>query len=133
MAEPKPLPVVDPESAPFWEACSERRLLIQRCGACGAAVFYPRAICPACHADQLGWEETSGQGEIYSYTISRRPAGPGWSDEVPYAVVLVDLVEGVRMLGALRTDDLDAVRIGMDVTVDFEDRDGVMMPCWRPA
>jgi uncharacterized protein len=135
VAEPtKPVPVVDAESAPFWDACREHRLLIQRCSSCDAAVFYPRAICPECHADALRWQEASGLGTVYSWTISRRAAGPAWADDVPYAVVLVDLDEGCRMLSNLLIDDPEKVRIGMEVKVAFEAvTDGVVVPRWRPA
>jgi uncharacterized OB-fold protein len=131
---PKPVPVVDAESAPFWEACREHRLLVQRCGACGAAVFFPRAICPECHADALGWEQASGRGTVYSFTVSHRPASPAWADDVPYAVAIVELDEGCRMLGDIVTDDVDAVHIGMAVEVVFDAvADDVVVPRWRPA
>ena len=44
----KPLPVVDPESAPYWAALKERRLILERCRDCGRHPFYPRALCPHC-------------------------------------------------------------------------------------
>jgi uncharacterized OB-fold protein len=129
--EAKPQPVEDDESAPFWAACREGRLLLQRCGACGKAVFYPRSICPHCHADALGPETGSGRGTIHSWTVSRRPAGPGWADEVPYVVALVDLEEGPRLLGVVEVDDPDEVRTGLAVEADFRGDDGPTALRWR--
>jgi uncharacterized OB-fold protein len=116
----RPLPVIDADTAPFWAAARERKLLLQRCRSCGEHVFYPRSICPHCHQLELDWVEVSGRGRIYSYTVARRPAGPAFVDEVPYVLVLVDLDEGPRMLSNLRVSDVDSVRIGQRVQADFE-------------
>ena len=129
----RPLPAVDDESRPYWDAAREHRLLIQRCGACGKYVFYPRAVCPHCHDATLEWVEASGRGTIHSFTVARHPAGPAFADRVPYVVVLVELEEGVRMLGNLVGGDVDSVRVGQAVRVAFEDAGEVTLPVWEPA
>ncbi|SFE34328.1 Zn-ribbon domain-containing OB-fold protein [Blastococcus tunisiensis] len=130
----RPLPVVDADSAPFWAALRDRRLMVQWCGTCDRHVFYPRALCPHCHAELAEWVECSGSGTIHSYTVARRPAGPAFAADVPYVVVLVDLDEGVRMLSNLVTDDVDSVRIGARVAVRFEDvTDEITLPLFEPA
>ena len=129
MAE-RPLPAIDDESRPYWEAAREHRLVVQRCGACGKHVFYARALCPHCHAEGLEWVEASGRGTVHSFTVARRPAGPWFADRVPYVVALVDLDEGVRMLGSLRVEP-DAARVGQRVRVGFEAAsDDVTLPVW---
>ena len=117
----KPLPVINAESRPFWEGCKARKLMLQRCGDCGGWVYYPRALCPACHSDRLAWEQASGEGIIHSYTVCHRPAGPAFAGDVPYVVALIDLAEGPRMITTLVTGDPDSVRIGQAVRVVFED------------
>ena len=130
----RPLPVADSDSAPFWAALREGRLELQRCGGCGRYVFYPRALCSHCHSDALEWVPASGTGTVYSYTVARRPAGPAFAADVPYVLVLVDLDEGVRMLTRLLTADVDSVRIGARVVVDFEVvTDEVTLPAFRLA
>ena len=57
-------PPVFPLSEPFWEATRQRRLLVQRCEGCDAAVWYPRERCPHCLSDRLTWQESSGIGEV---------------------------------------------------------------------
>jgi uncharacterized OB-fold protein len=130
----RPLPVLDDDSRPFWAAVRDRSLRVQRCLECRRYVFYPRALCPHCHADRLEWAECSGRGTIYSYTVARRPAGPAFAADVPYVVVLVDLDEGVRLLSNLVTADVESVRIGARVVVRFEDvTDEVTLPLFELA
>ena len=129
MAYEKPLPVMNEESRPFWEGCKQHRLLLQHCADCGAYVYYPRALCPACRSERLSWEPVSGAGTIYSYTVCHRPAGPAFKEDLPYVVALIDLQEGPRMLSNIVTDDPGAVRIGQAVRVTFEDvTDEITLP-----
>jgi uncharacterized OB-fold protein len=131
MAE-RPLPAIDDESRPFWDAAREGRLAIQRCVGCGQYVFYPRATCPHCYEAELEWVDASGRGEIHSFTVAHRPAGGWFADKVPYVVALVELDEGVRMLGGLRVDDIASVRVGARVRVAFEQaNDEVTIPVWE--
>ena len=75
MSIEKPLPVIDHDSAPYWEATREGRLDIPLCGDCGKHHFYPRSICPYCHSDNLRFNTVSGRGKVHTFTIARRPAG----------------------------------------------------------
>ena len=119
MSIEKPLPVIDHDSAPYWEAAREGRLDIPLCGDCGKHHFYPRAICPYCHSDNLKFDTVSGRGEVHTFTIARRPAGPAFDDDVPYVVALIELEEGPRMMSRIQTDDPEKVRIGAKVEVTF--------------
>lgn len=122
-------PVLDGDSAPFWEAAREQRLRLQRCEDCGAYVYYPRGLCPQCHSTRLSWHDLSGKGRIYSFTVSRRPAAPELEARVPYVVALVDLEEGPRMLAGIQTHDVESVKCDQAVSVSFEDvGEGVMLP-----
>jgi len=130
----KPLPIVDGDSRKYWEACRENKLLIQRCEDCGKHIFYPRALCPHCHSDRVQWVEASGRGKVYSYTINRRPAFPGFAGETPYVVALVELEEGVRMISNVIGVEIGDVRIDMPVEVVFEKAtDEFTLPKFRPV
>lgn len=130
----KPLPVIDGDSRPFWEGCKEGKLMIQRCDDCGKHIFYPRIICPHCFSDRVQWVESKGTGTVYSYTIARRPGGPGFVDDVPYVIALIDLDEGVRMMSTITDVDVDSVRIGQRVKVWFDKvTDEVTLPKFRLA
>lgn len=128
----KPLPVIDPGSAPFWEAARNHRLSIPRCQDCGEYHFYPRELCPHCHSDNLEWRDVSGKGTIYTFTIARRPAGPAYADDVPYIIALIDLAEGPRMMTNVIAPDVEAVRIGDAVEVTYDDvTDEVTLPKFK--
>ncbi len=125
----KPLPVIDAETRPFWEAAKAHKFVLQQCAGCGKFVYYPRAICPHCHGDQLEWKEASGEGTIHTFTVARRPAGPAFKEDVPYVIALIDLKEGPRMLSNIVTDDVDSVKIGQQVRVVYDDvTDEVTLP-----
>lgn len=130
----KPLPVIDPDSAPFWNAAREHRLLIKHCNDCNRSHFYPRELCPHCHSDALAWTEAKGTGVVYSFTVARRPAGPAFKPETPYVVALVDLDEGVRMMTNIVGMPADSVRIGLRVQVSYDDvTDDVTLPKFSPC
>lgn len=128
MADPltKPHPVIDPGTAPYWSALLEGRLILKSCKSCGRAHFYPRELCPHCFSDDLTWVEATGQGEIYSYTVCHRPAGPAFADDTPYVVAVVALEEGPRMMTRI-SGRRDGVRIGAPVKVRFERQDADLM------
>jgi uncharacterized OB-fold protein len=130
----KPLPVSDPGTETFWSEARAARLTIPRCLDCGRHHFYPRALCPHCHSDRLEWSQVSGRGTIHSYTIVRRAPGPAFAADVPYAVVLIDLAEGPRMLSNLVGAKVDTIRIGDTVEVVFDAvTDEVTLPSFRPV
>ena len=117
----KPLPAIDVESAPFWQAARAHRLAIMQCRLCDRHFFYPRQLCPHCHSPVVGWSDASGRGTIYSFTVARRPAGAAFKPDVPYVVALVELEEGPRLMTNIVTTDVDSIRIGQKVTAVFDD------------
>lgn len=116
----KPLPVVDNDSSVFWENCKQERLVLQECQDCSKFYFYPRILCPHCMSSNVEWKEVSGSGKIYSFTIARRPAGPAFKEDLPYAVGLIELDEGPRMMSNIINIPVDDIRCDMPVKVKFE-------------
>jgi len=102
-----PGPIETPLTEPFWQAAAEGRLMIQHCGHCKSAVFYPRAICPQCWSDALEWQEASGRGRLKSFSEIWKPGHPGWIQVTPYLVGLVELEEGPTMLSHILADNND--------------------------
>jgi hypothetical protein len=113
-------PAVTEETAAFWAAAAEGRLVVERCAACGAAMFPPRGMCRMCRGREMLAAEVTGPGRVYSYTVNYQRWLPGL--EVPYAIVLVEFDEfpGVRVTGRLRGCPPEAAAIGMTVEVGFE-------------
>ncbi|RMF85370.1 MAG: Zn-ribbon domain-containing OB-fold protein [Nitrospinota bacterium] len=130
----KPLPVVDEESRPYWEACKRHELVIQRCKDCGTFRFYPRALCGECLSGNTEWVRASGKGTVYTFTVTYQNRGAGFRDELPYILAYVELEEGVRMLTNIVDCPPEKVRIGMPVEVTFEDvTEEITLPKFRPA
>lgn len=116
-----------PETEPFWAAAAEGRLVIQRCIPCDKVFYYPRSHCPFCLSDNVEWEETTGEGTIYSYSVARRVP-------VPYAIAYVELAEGPIVLSNIVDADLNALSIGQPVRLTFKTSvEGVAVPMFTPA
>ena len=128
MTRPIPAPVTNVETQPFWDAAKEGKFLIKRCEACQKAHWYPRAICPHCHSPKTVWEESSGEGVIYTYSVMHRsPTGP-------YAIGYVTLDEGPAVLTNFVGAAPDGLSIGMRVKVRFQDTEGgPPVPVFAPA
>jgi uncharacterized OB-fold protein len=89
---------------PFREGLARGELLIQTCNACAAKQMYPRHRCTTCQSDDLGFEPASGSGVLHSYTVVRAVPPRGFEDDVPYALGVVKLDEGVQLLARLHPD-----------------------------
>jgi uncharacterized OB-fold protein len=109
--------VSDPTTEAYWKACSEHRLIVQRCKSCGHHQFYPRPFCLACQGE-VEWVEASGKATIYSLTTIRLPVLPELPP--PYLVAVVELAEGPRLLTNIEGTD---AKIGQAVTVAWRHRD----------
>jgi uncharacterized OB-fold protein len=130
----KPAPTPTPDTATYWEGTASGELRLQRCSACGAAYFYPRSSCPTCGSTEVTWFTSSGRARLYTYVISHR-AAPGFEDQVPYAIAVVELDEGPRMLSNIVGVDNtpESLVLDMPLEVDFEPRGDQMVPVFRPA
>lgn len=127
-----PGPTVTELTRPFWENAAEGKLTLQRCGACGSAVFYPRALCPHCWADALAWETASGGGRLKSYSTIWKPGHPGWIPVTPYHVGLVEMDEGPTMLSHILSDaEGDPIAVGDRVWFAPARIGGRVLPCFR--
>jgi uncharacterized OB-fold protein len=129
---PRPRPVVNRDNAGFWEGVEQHRLLIQRCTACATLRFPWLPGCSHCGGPDWDTVEASGEGTVYSYVVMHHPPFPAF--DPPYAVVLVELAEGVRMISNVVGTPYDKVRIGMPVRLVFRTFDGdLTLPVFRAA
>jgi uncharacterized protein len=130
----RPEPPVSEVSEPFWDATRSGRLVLQWCATCDRAVFYPRAVCPRCLGDRLEWRPSPGTGRVYAVTVEHRPQDPRLASRAPYAVALVDLDDGARMLTNIVGCDPASVTVGMPVAVTWEPlSDGRQLPVFTPT
>ena len=136
------LPDEDAHSAPFWEACRDRRLTIQQCGSCERLRFPPRPMCPHCNSLDHTWVDASGTGTIWSWVVVHPPVLPAYNEFAPYPVAVIQLDEDptLRMVGnvvaepgaAINSVDPAGFAIGMPVRVAFEDVGESTLPRWIP-
>jgi uncharacterized OB-fold protein len=117
----KPLPHLDEENRPWWEALKRHELYLQRCRDCGALRYYPRALCPECLSSRTEWIRSKGTGKVYTFTITYQNATAGFRDALPYVLAYVELDEGLKMLTNIVDCRPEQVRIGMPVAVVFDD------------
>lgn len=117
--KPRPAPVPDHDSAPYWQALHDGKLLVQRCQDCHEAQLYPRDRCLACRGP-VAWEEASGRGTVYSFTVIRQNYVRPFRDLIPYVVGLIELEEGPRIMSNVIDCDPDDVQVGMAVRATFE-------------
>jgi uncharacterized OB-fold protein len=128
----------------FAETANGPRLLGSRCAGCSAC-FFPRSpACrnPKCADKRIEDVELSPRGTLWTYTVQYyKPPPPARFDDpfTPYGVGLVDLPEGIRIMGMISSDDPDSLKIGQEMELVIEtlyhDDDGseVLTWKWRPV
>ena len=125
-------PVISQDTAFFWEGTTAGELRVQRCPSCGTLRHPPGPMCPACGDEKPDYVVASGRGTVFSYVVHHLPPVPGKT--LPFVVALVELEEGVRMLGELVDVDPSTVTVGMPVRIALTRIDDELtMPNWRPA
>ena len=131
----KPYPVPTPDSRPFWNGLAEQKILLKHCRDCDCVFHYPRVTCPNCLSSDLDWKQASGQGTLYTYTISRRPTHPLFADEVPQFMAVVELEEGPRITSTLLNVPENNIQIGMALTPVFEhnEKEKITLLRFQPA
>ena len=112
---PKFVPEPEGLNADFYQRLAAGTLSFQRCAGCGAFRHPPRHLCAACGSSQAEWMASSGRGRIFSWTVTHRPIDPGWAHELPYATLVVEMDEGVRVVGALRGLPLQDLALDLPV------------------
>jgi uncharacterized OB-fold protein len=135
MTYSKPLPVLDPESRPFWEACKQHKLRFQRCRACSHPRLPATSFCPKCQSPEFDWVDASGRGKVFSWIVVRHPVPRDvYAQDVPYVVALVQLEEGPRLPTNIVGCAPEAVTAYMPVQVTFRDvTPEITLPVFEPA
>jgi uncharacterized OB-fold protein len=127
------LPRLTDENRHFWTGGADGELRFLRCRSCGWWLHPPSPICPNCLSRDLGPEAVSGRATVHTFTVNHQPWYPGL--DPPYVVAIVELPEqgGLRLTTNILGCPPDAVRVGMDVRVCFEQYDDVWLPFFEPA
>ncbi len=125
------LPAVEGDSAFFWTAGAQGRLLICRCLSCEHYIHPPLPRCPSC-AGAVAPHPVSGKARVASYTINRQQWVQGLA--VPYVFAAVELEEQPELyvLTNVTRCPVEDVYIGMPVEVCFEQQEEVFLPLFQP-
>jgi uncharacterized protein len=120
---------------PYWENANAGRLVAQRCRACSHFLgIRGDLLCPVCGSESLEWQQLSGRARLHSFTIARQTTTRGFEDEIPYVVVLAEVVEQegllvlTNLIGDARNEEL---LLGAPLIVDFELRGDQRIPQFR--
>jgi uncharacterized protein len=128
----RPWPAINSDTEYFWEGVRLGELRVQRCESCAALTHPPRPRCPHCGSFDLGYQVVPGTGTVYSWVVFRHPLAPPYTE--PYAVALVELETGNRIVAQLTGLPLGEIRIGLPVTAEFtEVEPGLTLPVFRPV
>ncbi|GAB7102892.1 bifunctional MaoC family dehydratase N-terminal/OB-fold nucleic acid binding domain-containing protein [Streptomyces phaeofaciens JCM 4814] len=128
--ERRPRPVVNRDNAGFWEGVRDHRLLLQRCADCAGLRFPWLPGCADCGCPDWDTVDACGEGTVFSYVVLHHPPFPAF--EPPYAIGLVELAEGVRMVSNVVGVPYDKVRIGMPVRLEFRRYDDeLVLPVFK--
>jgi uncharacterized OB-fold protein len=117
------MPHVRAETRAYWEGCARGELSAQRCNECGRLRFPPQPMCPSCRSMQREWVPISGAGAIYSFSVvtgeGAEPQLPG-ARGLPFAIAVIELDDGIRMVTDFDTEEIEKLTIGARVEVFFE-------------
>jgi uncharacterized OB-fold protein len=120
-------PDTNPETKPYWDACNEGKLMIQKCLDTGKHYYHPRSLSPFTLSNRTEWVQASGKGKIYTFSVMER-ANP------PFTIAYVTLEEGTTMLTNIVDCDFSKLKIGQDVKVTFiASEEGQKLPFFTPV
>jgi uncharacterized OB-fold protein len=130
----KPVPFKTSWNEAFWEGTKQHQFLIERCANCDTPRFPPKPVCSKCWSTETKRVPAAGTGTVYTFTVQYRAGMPAFTNDVPYAIVLVELDEGVRVMSNMVNVDAEQVHIGMPVKLVWDDTDPeVTMYKFEPA
>lgn len=106
--------------AAFYAHCARGELHFQRCEQCAGWRHPPRPMCPLCHSGRWEWLAATGRGRLHSWTIVHQAFHPAFAPDVPYAILLGEMKEGVRLIARLSKRDAPNVRLALDLPLQVE-------------
>ncbi len=119
--QPRPSPALQGVTGEFYGFCKEHELRFQRCSGCARWRHVPRELCAGCGSWDWEWVASSGRGTVFTWTVVTRALHPAFTDDAPYAPVVVEMEEGVRLLSTVVDCPPEELEMGMAVTVVYDD------------
>ena len=129
-----PLPELEGLHKEFYDHCKNHALHFQRCDDCRTFRHVPREMCASCGSWNWSWVASSGRGRIFTWTVVERPMHPAFVNACPYAAVVVEMEEGVRLLSEVTDMAPGDLEIDLPVEVLYDDvTDEVTLPKFKRA
>jgi acetyl-CoA acetyltransferase/uncharacterized OB-fold protein len=129
----RPLPLLDDESRPFWEAGQAGMLSFVACNSCGALLHPPAPVCRYCRSRDLSRREVAGSGVVVGFSVNHQQWDPRFPPPYCVATVALDADTRVRLTTNIVDVDTDDLRVGMRVEPTFEHREDVWIPLYVPS
>ncbi|MDC0651688.1 Zn-ribbon domain-containing OB-fold protein [Alphaproteobacteria bacterium] len=125
--------IIDKDSREFWDGAKKNKLMIQKCKSSGLCFLYSRGHTGVSAANEYEWVEASGNGTIYSYTVSYIPGGSKYYlDKTPYIIGSILLEEGVRLTSNIISKNFENIQIGKKVKVEYVKlNEELVFPCFK--
>jgi uncharacterized OB-fold protein len=125
LVEAPPQPVPSEDTLGFWEALENGRVEVCRCQNCHHWLQPPLERCPQCWGE-TAYETVTGTGVVHAFIVVYQPAIPGYRDQLPYTVALVELDEqpGLRLPARIVGIDPTEVAVGLKVEAEINDLPG---------
>ena len=113
----------------FYNFAKEGKLMATKCNKCGTLLLPPRPVCTNCFSEDFEWVELKGKGKLLTYTVIH-VAPPQFQSMTPYVVGIVKLEDGPNLPGMIRGIEPEKIKVGMDLTVDFDKTVPSQWPMW---
>lgn len=138
MSYQKPIPIKTQDNQRYWDAADRHELVLQQCEACQSYNHPPGPACAKCGSTELSWESQGSDitGTLYSYVVSYRPFLPGFQDDLPTIIAVVELndPQEVKIIGNVLECPPEELEIGMPVKMIWQDiTEDRALPQWIKA
>ena len=103
----------------YWREIPQRyRYEAAKCDQCGKVFFPPRVVCNSCRGRQFSKVTLAQSGTVETFTVIH-VAPSGFGDQVPYAVGIIKLDDGVKVTAQIADADLEKLAVGDRVKLEF--------------
>lgn len=121
----KPIPLKTLDNAPYWDAADRHELALQHCEECNKYFNPAGPSCPSCGSQKVKWHTIGNEivGTVLSYIISYRAFLPGFQQDCPLVIAVVQLekIPEVSIIANIIDYDPQKVTVGMPVRMTWVD------------
>jgi len=129
-----PLPEFNQLNQAYWDGLKQGHLSFQQCTCCSHNWLPPRSECPHCLEDKWTWKTATGKDKLISWVVYHMAYHTAFAQRLPYAVAVVELEEGVRLISnVIGVDDFESLKIDQALQLVIEVEQGLAIPRFKPV